>query len=606
MRQNDIDNLFFQYRAQYELTRPLPQLELVKPQGWRFWLFTMQAIASILLSSARTATIFYDAAASSAVGFGLPPDLTTGLAIAEAMLSVGVIEVFLIAAVIERTLGRKEAKRVSARWLNFGFLLAMAVALLANLFVGLSIVPDIPSYVVDAMSWITGVLVGISATLLVAVSGEVIGEILLAARFENNRRRETHTAAVHAWNEKFRTSWNSSKGRLLRNLASAPVSATPPWNPTPAIVPAAAKSESSQTSASSSPSVPSGLFSNIAGWWRQLRPKSRLTPLRNTVPASAQTARPTHAAKLVVTWALIFILVIAAAGAFGLAINFGSQSPLPTSNVVDSPNTISASDSTVKHELPDGGTVFLAPQSELELTLLASAAESNSLTLLTLLKGKVLVFVSPGANDVFFVQTPTGIRGQVVGSIMGMTFEPETNRVEIDCLEGHCALENTSNGGRVDRVELQAGEGAVVEQNTSPVIGEIAAEDGWQAIADIEIPPPSESPSNLTSGETAASSASDDSSPNAAAQPPTSNDGSGDPASALAATAESASPDQAESVSVDQTESVSVDQTEEAGSTPSAAGDSSADPSTPTPNVAATLVVFCDAFQAEFPGTPCP
>lgn len=270
----------------------------------------------------------------------------------------------------------------------------------------------------------------------------------------------------------------------------------------------------------------------------------------------------------------------------------------PLAGIFD-PISIAASDSVVRFSLPDGALVYLAASSEVELTRLADTD-----TLLTLRRGKVLVFITLRPGRTFFIQTPTGVRAQVIGSVMGMTFDPQTQASAVDCLEGHCAL-NDDEDDSEGRLEISAGQSARVEPGGTPVATQGSNNDEWQAIAGVALPTPTAGTGAVTAppppGEEPA-------------QPPAEAATEAPPQPAEEAT-EAAPPEATPPPPAVVTATLAGPATATPASTPTRAATPTLPsartatpraPATPTPNLAATRVSFCATFQAQFPATPCP
>lgn len=107
---------------------------------------------------------------------------------------------------------------------------------------------------------------------------------------------------------------------------------------------------------------------------------------------------------------------------------------------------------------PEGTVVRVAPNSAFTL---AELTETNGepKSAISLFFGKIFVMLNGGSLD---VQTPSGV-ASVRGSLLSVSFNPESKRVQAVCLEGVCSLEN--EGGEI--VELGEGESAFVDEEGS-------------------------------------------------------------------------------------------------------------------------------------------
>lgn len=98
---------------------------------------------------------------------------------------------------------------------------------------------------------------------------------------------------------------------------------------------------------------------------------------------------------------------------------------------------------------PEGTIVRVGPNSSFTLTEL-SESEGKPKTLLELFFGKAYILLNGGSLK---VQTPGGAAA-VQGSVMSVTYHPDTKAVKVVCLEGHCVVEDKEG----NQVELKGGE----------------------------------------------------------------------------------------------------------------------------------------------------
>ncbi|NWF63674.1 MAG: FecR domain-containing protein [Chloroflexi bacterium] len=101
--------------------------------------------------------------------------------------------------------------------------------------------------------------------------------------------------------------------------------------------------------------------------------------------------------------------------------------------------------------MPEKTIVRVAPNSAFRLGEISKVAGEPKTTL-QLFFGKVFVLLNGGSVD---VETPSGV-ASVRGSLLSVSFDPQTRQVQAVCLEGHCDLKN-KNG---EIVALEEGESA--------------------------------------------------------------------------------------------------------------------------------------------------
>lgn len=117
--------------------------------------------------------------------------------------------------------------------------------------------------------------------------------------------------------------------------------------------------------------------------------------------------------------------------------------------------------------LPEQTIVRVAPNSAFTL----SAIETNNdqpKTTLELFFGKVFVLLKGGSLE---VQTPSGV-ASVRGSVLSVSFDPSTGRIQAVCLEGECALANETG----EELDIPEGETGYIDEN-----GELVNIDGIDA-----------------------------------------------------------------------------------------------------------------------------
>ncbi|MFN8433859.1 MAG: FecR family protein [Anaerolineales bacterium] len=115
---------------------------------------------------------------------------------------------------------------------------------------------------------------------------------------------------------------------------------------------------------------------------------------------------------------------------------------------------------------PEGTIVRVAPNSSFTLPQIA-VVDGAPKTSIELFFGKIFILLNGGSVD---VETPSGV-ASVRGSLLSVSFNPATQRIQATCLEGHCGLVNES-GEDVDLVE---GESAYIDEDG--VLNELAGID---------------------------------------------------------------------------------------------------------------------------------
>lgn len=164
------------------------------------------------------------------------------------------------------------------------------------------------------------------------------------------------------------------------------------------------------------------------------------TPTRTATPSPAPT--PSRRAEI----SLVEPLVEARVSASG---TFSAAAPGVTLPVGGEART--GDDGRARLDLaPDGTIIRLAPNTHFTVSQLEEQ-DGNPFTLLKLFFGKLYIILSGGELQ---VDTPSGV-ASVRGSMMSVSFDPDTKAMTVTCLEGHCSLQKDK-----DTIELVAGQAA--------------------------------------------------------------------------------------------------------------------------------------------------
>lgn len=191
----------------YVLEHPQPPA----PKWWNQFpvtmvIFGVVATAGMLLSALRTAPTFQSIAA-----------VTVGaeLASVEALLAIIVVELFLVTVrfVIVVQKSSTEIVKQTMRWMMTGFVVALTVALAANLYSTtkdlLFIAPFRP--VID---FIASIIIGGAAPLLAVISGDIMGLLWLKSEAHRASLRQQYDVQMQMWTSARDERWKSDKARF--------------------------------------------------------------------------------------------------------------------------------------------------------------------------------------------------------------------------------------------------------------------------------------------------------------------------------------------------------------------------------------------------------
>ena len=208
------------FRQKYERQFPTPEkpeARLMSTVGWQFTMILVQSIGAITLASLRTASMFFAAAAGS------DTLLKYGEAVSAVItVEVGIVVFAAIRAEQENSKHTDEEQRavitVSMSRLWWGEGLALIISVMAGLgvsFNGFGL--KVPLFL-----WCLSIAIGAGASIIAAVSGDILGAML--ARFGNIRDKmnRDYAADLSAWRDNLTASWEKSPEReIARNSITA-------------------------------------------------------------------------------------------------------------------------------------------------------------------------------------------------------------------------------------------------------------------------------------------------------------------------------------------------------------------------------------------------
>ncbi len=208
------------FRKKYELQFPTPEkpeARLMSTVGWQFTMILVQSIGAITLASLRTASMFFAAAAGS------DTLLKYGEAISAVItVEVGIVVFAAIRAEQENSKHTDEEQKavitVSMTRLWWGEGLALIISMMAGLgvsFNGFGL--KVPLFL-----WCLSIAIGAGASIIAAVSGDILGAML--ARFGNIRDKMSrdYAADLSAWRDSLTVAWEKSPEReIARNSITA-------------------------------------------------------------------------------------------------------------------------------------------------------------------------------------------------------------------------------------------------------------------------------------------------------------------------------------------------------------------------------------------------
>lgn len=214
----------------YVLERPMPQApKWHVGLPWLMLPFGIIAACGIALSALRTAPVFRQIAV---------PLVGESFALVEAALAVVVIEVAIVIMRYVLIVQKSEDGKLNTddlrAWMRYGFWLAFAVAILANLYASIKHVPVVAP-VAPVLDLVIALAVGVSAPMLAFISGDILASLYLRSERRRAELRARFDASLTDWQDARERSWNARKGdyglRLKVDNLSTPVSSSIPAIP---------------------------------------------------------------------------------------------------------------------------------------------------------------------------------------------------------------------------------------------------------------------------------------------------------------------------------------------------------------------------------------
>lgn len=181
------------YRAQHP--HPVKQKAIL---GWESWTTLGTAGAAVVLAAFRTAQAFYLAAVAKGVVI---------LSAMEAISAVFAIEGSVILFALQRA---REVKKTDAHSSELGLWVAFIISILAGLYQSINIVLTPNDTVSLLLSWSLAIAMGVGATLIAWLSGDLLGVYLVRLEFKNSQADEQFTRSMHSYRANMLKEWKSS------------------------------------------------------------------------------------------------------------------------------------------------------------------------------------------------------------------------------------------------------------------------------------------------------------------------------------------------------------------------------------------------------------
>jgi hypothetical protein len=142
---------------------------------------------------------------------------------------------------------------------------------------------------------------------------------------------------------------------------------------------------------------------------------------------------------------------------------------------------IKTANGTAQIKIPDGSIIYIEENSLIEFREVADVRDSQrKVTTLVIFYGGLVSHVNLDIGYEFYVVNEIGARAQVIGSMMGVFYDPGADQhFHVDCIEGHCVLNGTEYD---DHITIIGGVCAELWANLPPEDCGQSNNDYWRAL----------------------------------------------------------------------------------------------------------------------------
>lgn len=196
---------FHDFEQVYVFQHPLP----TKPSlslHWQFWTALATSLAAVILAAFRTGQAFYIAAVARGNPF---------FSAAEAISAVVAIEGSVVLFALQRA---REANKTDASLSWTGLFIAFIVSALAGLFQSFNLITSPSDTVSIVLNYTLVVAMGLGATILAWVSGDLLGVQLVRLEESKSVLDEGFAKTVHAYRANMLKAWGLSSEREAVNI----------------------------------------------------------------------------------------------------------------------------------------------------------------------------------------------------------------------------------------------------------------------------------------------------------------------------------------------------------------------------------------------------
>ncbi len=197
------EEAFALYRRRFVQQHPPPSEKEAGGLGWKFVALLITSLGAVALATLRTMDIFYNAALLSGNMY---------IAVGEAVAVIVAIEGGIVVWSAVRASSKGD---VGLGKLGFGIILAVLISTFAGLGQSLHLIDNINPVVLEYFQYALTITIGIGASLIAWIGGEVLGGQLAQAAERKENAHLSYRERAGSYNEKLLASWNRSPERKM-------------------------------------------------------------------------------------------------------------------------------------------------------------------------------------------------------------------------------------------------------------------------------------------------------------------------------------------------------------------------------------------------------
>jgi hypothetical protein len=205
---------FEAFRITYAQKNPPPRKEggVSAAKDPEFYLLILVAVASVLLTSLRTAEAFFRSAANSELG--------EWAGWTEAALAILAIEGSMVVYSMIRAKHNHSVH--DGRIYIFGIVVLAVISIVAALGQSINLMTEIPEEVNAYLQWGLTLVIGPGGALAAVIGGHLLGSRLADLNQINEEGSDDYKSEISEWRDALNRSWNANRKKYIGEYSTAP------------------------------------------------------------------------------------------------------------------------------------------------------------------------------------------------------------------------------------------------------------------------------------------------------------------------------------------------------------------------------------------------